>query len=542
MAKPNGTTLHATELHPFSYDLTQGGKTFVDPDGDPLQYSVTLASVSGDFHGAGTNVVGVPTHVGTAPTVTIEASDGRGGTVSDTVQIVVNANAKPAVARPNRVLLVQPGQHVDYDPTQGGAAFTDADGDRLSYATVAGVTPPGLSVVGGHVVGSLSSVGFATFEITASDGFGGTVVDKFGVAVPAPEPGRPVLPAVSYSYADAEQPFPWEFRFASERFAPFWDTTAPGNGGVPPTNAGATLGRVLFYDKRLSVTNTHSCSSCHEQAHNFATPERFPTGILGVPLKRNAMSLANARYNFEMKYFIDQRVFMLENLVLLPIEEQTELGNPLPMLVEKLARTDFYGRLFTAAFGTPEVTPERIRDALSQFVRSLISFRARYDKAFHPMNVDDQVDPASVFTPEELRGLEIFTGVRTTAPALPFTCATCHSTTVHLMDAPSNNGLDVQSADSGNAGTFRVASLRNVALSGPYMHDGRFATLREVIEHYDHGIQDSPQLSEHLRENRVDAPLRLNMSESDKDAIEAFLNTLTDTVFLNDPRFSDPFP
>jgi cytochrome c peroxidase len=436
---------------------------------------------------------------------------------------------------------VQPGELVNYDPTQAGTTFTDADGDQLSYATVVAVSPPGLSVVGTSVVGSLDSVGSAIFEITASDGYGGTVVDRFGVAAVAPEPGRPTLPATSYSYTDSELPLPSDFRRSFEFFAPFWDTSAPGVGGPgAPTDAGATLGRVLFYDKRLSITNTHSCSSCHQQAHNFAVAERFSIGVLGLPLSRNSMSLTNARYNLGMEYFIDQRVFLLENLVLQPIEEPMELGQPIPMLVEKLAATDFYGPLFTAAFGTPEVTPERIRSALAQFVRSLISFSSRFDQAFHPMNPEDPINPAAVLTLEELRGEELFQNFHNTGGSLPFACGICHRTGAHLMDIPDNNGLDVVSLDPGKAGRFRTASLRNIAVSGPYMHDGRFATLREVIDHYDHGIQDSPQLSDIIRRDG-NVP-QMNLSESDKDALEAFLHTLTDPTFLNDPKFSDPFP
>jgi cytochrome c peroxidase len=532
----------AMEGHPFTYDATQNGKTFSDPDGDPLTYSVTISYAYDDFHVQGTSIVGVPTHVGAAPNVTIEASDGRGGTIADTFQVSVLENSKPVVLRPNRVLLTQPGEHVNYDPTQGGAAFTDADGDPLSFTTVAVVAPSGLSVMGGRVVGALLSVGFAAFEITASDGYGGTVVDKFGVAVVGPEPGRPVLPATSYSYADSELPLPAEFRRSFEFFAPFWDTASPRvTESGAPTNAGATLGRVLFYDKRLSVTNTHSCSSCHRQQNNFASSERFDTGVLGVPLSRNSMSLANARFNLEMDYFIDQRVRTLETLVLQPIEEQKELGHPLPMLVEKLSATDFYEPLFAAAFGTSEVTSERIRDALSQFIRSLISYRSRYDQAFLPMNLSDPINPAAVLTAEEMAGREIFETFYTQPRSLPFTCKMCHQTDLQLMDTPVNNGLDVLSVDPGKAGRFRAASLRNIAFSGPYMHDGRFATLREVIDHYDHGIQDSPQLAAALRLDGTGTVQRLNLTESDKRALEAFLKTLSDTEILNDVRFSDPF-
>ena len=537
-------TLHAVERHAVDYDPTQNGVTFRDFDGDALQYSVTISDPNNDLRVAGQRIVGTPMHVDENPIVTITASDGHGGTISDSFQIIVAANAKPWVSRPNRVLFTHPGEHVDYDLTQAGTTFADANGDALSYSTVVKGAPPGLSLIGDRVVGSMSAVGFAAFEITASDGYGGTVVDKFGVAIAAPEPGRPILPSTIYSYADDEQPLPYNFRLSLQAFAPFWDTTTGSFGGPDaPSNAGATLGRVLFYDKRLSITNTHSCSSCHQQAHNFASPERFNTGVLGVPLPRNSMSLANARYNLAGRYFIDERVQYLEGLVLRPIEEQTELGMPLPMLVDKLAATDFYPPLFALAFGTPEITPERIRHALVQFVRSLISYRSRYDQVFNPMDSGHPLDPATVFTPAEDRGAHLFTSFYTPTEQLqPGACFQCHRTHVQLMDRPSNDGLDVQSADPGNEGKFRTASLRNIAVSGPYMHDGRFATLREVIEHYDHGIQDSPQLSPELREIPDGLALRLNLSESDKDALEAFLNTLTDTAFLSDPRFSNPFP
>jgi cytochrome c peroxidase len=155
----------------------------------------------------------------------------------------------------------------------------------------------------------------------------------------------------------------------------------------------------------------------------------------------------------------------------------------------------------------------------------------------------EPIDPLTVLTPEEMRGRDLFNNDYIyPGPGLPFACSTCHATNVQLMDVPTNNGLDVLSSDPGRNGRFRAPSLRNIALSAPYMHDGRFATLREVIEHYDHGIQNSPQLSTVLRQNQIGPVLRLNLSAVEKDALEAFLLTLTDTAFLTDPKFSDPFP
>lgn len=526
------------ELHPSRYEATQGGMTFADPDGDPLTYAVHVSYPFDDIAVQGTTISGSPRHPHMVASVSITATDGAGAMAVDQFDIVVRPNAVPTVVRPNLALFTGPGEHVNYDPTQGGSAFLDADGDGLSYA-VSVVSPPlGLAVDGGRVVGSLSAVGVVRFEVAASDGYGGSATDAFAIVAPAPEPGKPNLPSPPFSYADEELALPYAFRQSRQFFAPFWDTTLSSSN--PPTNAGATLGRVLFYDERLSITNTHSCSSCHEQAHNFARPERFSSGVLGVPQSRNAMSLANARYNLDDRYFVDERVDTLEGLVLLPIVEPTELGNFLPLLVDKLAATDFYPPLFDAAFGTPEVTAERIRLALAQFVRALISYRSPFDHGAHPMDSSELPNLSAVLTAQELRGATIFFGDGTTA--IPFRCASCHATGALLMDTPGNNGLDVVSADPGAfLERFRTPSLRSIAVSAPYMHDGRFATLREVIDHYDHGIQDSPQLSPGLRESSTGPVLRMNLTESDEIALEAFLHTLTDVEFLQDPRLSDPF-
>jgi cytochrome c peroxidase len=278
------------------------------------------------------------------------------------------------------------------------------------------------------------------------------------------------------------------------------------------------------------------------QSHGFASPARFNSGALGVPLKRNAMALANARYQIHESWFSDMRVHALRDLVLMPIENSEELGNSLELLEEKLAATDFYPALFEAAFGTPQVTRERISRALAQFVQALISYRAKVDRALNPMT-NDPWDPPSVLNAQELRGFEIFT-------ASPANCSLCHEERAQTNVWHANNGLDVVPADpgvqnqglqrDGTTGIFKAASLRNIALTAPYMHDGRFNSLREVIDHYDHGIKDSPNLDAILRDVNFQ-PRRMNFTEADKDALEAFLRTFTDDEFLNDPKFSDPF-
>lgn len=525
---------------PLHYDASQGGQLFRDPDGDSLTYSlqwddksvdgpwlslppVSLAEISNP-PGAFLQIV----------RLTVIARDGRGGEARHLILIERPGNQPPAVVKPNLAVFPGTGEPVSHDLSQAGTTFADPDGDPLTYS-VEMTTPAGrgFRVEGIYALGALGSTDIAQFKITASDGFGTFATDVFVVAKAGPLPGKPTLPATSFVYEDASLSLPWEFR-KSIALDPFWDTAFTSNGSGPPTNATATLGRVLFYDKRLSITNTHSCGSCHVQSHGFATAERSPTGVLGIPLKRNAMALANTRYNFRERWFSDSRAFSLESLVLMPIEDPTELGNLLPLVEKKLAETDFYPPLFAAAFGTPEITSERIARALAKFLRSVITYRSRFDQAYLRMEPPPALAPDATqfLTATELRGAELFAASR---------CAVCHRTELQI-DAHANNGLDAIPLDPGDSErSFRAASLRNIAVTAPYMHDGRFATLREVIDHYDHGVVDSPFVSTVLRESDNGPIRRLFLSELDKNALETFLGTLTDSAMLTDPKFADPF-
>jgi cytochrome c peroxidase len=536
IARPIGQ-VRGVASHSFIFDATQGGTTFVDPDGDPLTYTIARPHWNGEgtFNFEPGSVISAtlpPFEMSTYSYLT--ASDGRGGTTTETFVIVVAANASPVVANPNAEFFTARGVHVNRDLTQGGTTFRDADGDVLTY-TVEMTSPPGrgFALAGTSAVGALTNSDLASFKITARDGYGGVAADTFIIANPAPLPGPPTRPLDGYAYADDDLALPWDFRDSRASLAPFWDTATTQRNHT--TNAGAILGRVLFYDKRLSILNTHSCGSCHEQAKGFATGDRFPTGVLGVPLKRNAMALANVRYNFSERYFGDHRVEGLERLALMPIEDPAELGNTMKVVVERLNAADFYPGLFGAAFGTPAVTPERIASALAQFLRSMLSYRTRMDLAFHPLEAPGQgpqPDPAQFLTPLELQGETLF---------FESNCHQCHMTGLQTMDFVRNNGLDLVQTDPGLEGEFRTASLRNIAVTAPYMHDGRFATLREVIDHYDGDVVDSPDLSPQLREGGGGPPRRLNLTAQQKDALEAFLLVLTDEALLTDPKFSDPF-
>jgi cytochrome c peroxidase len=527
------------DAHPVNFDVAQ---FFEDPDGDQLTYRIVikLAQTDGTWQGLhvdGGRIVGTPTLTGQFMTiaqsgVTVDLDDGRGGTSHTEFVIEIKPNAAPVIVHSNVDRILSVGTNVDLEVTDGGRAFSDADGDPLTYQLSLTPTARGLAVDGTRVHGALNASGAVFVHVKAKDAFGGEVEDVFAIAAPIPETRRPNLPAVSYTYDDDKLTLPAIARFSRKGFAPLWDTTNGSDN--PTTDAGATLGRVLFYDRRLSITNAGACGSCHHQEHGFASPERFTAGPQGELTKRNVMGLTGVRYNLDNRYFSDRRATGLEQLVLMPIQEPTELGNSIPLLIDKLAATDFYPPLFAAAFGTPEITEDRIAKALAQFLRSMIAFNTRYDQAYQP--VDDQVpaQPEAVLTPQELRGAEIFNG--------PGHCFLCHSNGAQTMDPETNDALDAVPADPGSGhGNFRAASLRNVAVTAPYMHDGRFATLREVIEHYNSGVVETPATDPRLRGMNLNNPLTLNLSEEDKDALEAFLNTFTDNQFLHDLKFSDPF-
>ena len=327
----------------------------------------------------------------------------------------------------------------------------------------------------------------------------------------------PNLPDTPYNYAHVTLP----------RHLAVVKTNIPKDN--PITDYGATLGRVLFYDRRLSANNTTACASCHFQEYAFSDPEQFSTGFAGAKTPRNAMGLANGRFFQADQFFWDVRVSTLEELILLPIQSPIEMGSTLEQAVAKVTAAPFYPPLFAKAFGSPEVTPERIAKAMAQFIRAMVSYQSRYDEGI--------ASGFRNFTQQEYFGLQLFENGA-------LRCARCHLTATQILIFPSNNGLDVVYADKGvgsitgdgfDHGLFKPPSLRNVALTGPYMHDGRFATLQEVLKHYSSGIQSHKNLGSFLPEKGLD------LTASQRDAIEAFLHTLTDSAFITDPKFSDPF-
>ncbi|MBK9029746.1 MAG: c-type cytochrome [Myxococcales bacterium] len=361
-----------------------------------------------------------------------------------------------------------------------------------------------------------------------------------------PDPVAAVLdlPAVTASYRD---PLPAHFASPLVRMI---DNTPADN---PITDDGATLGRVLFYDRALSANGTIACASCHLQAAGFADPEALSRGFDGGHTSRNAMSVSDARFYGNGRFFWDERAATLEEQVLMPIQNPVEMGLTLDELVARVAAAPYYPPLFVRAFGDGEVTSPRIARALAQFARALVSYRARYDVELAAAG--DVARPFAGYTAEENLGKDLFLGRAG--------CATCHlasppgpgpraNQAVFFIDIATNNGLDATTdvGDTGKGavtgvardlGAFKSPSLRNVALTAPYMHDGRFTSLEEVVAHYDTGVQPHPNLDPRLRVPGTGAPRRLGLTSAERAALIAFLFTLTDDALVTDPRFADPF-
>lgn len=352
------------------------------------------------------------------------------------------------------------------------------------------------------------------------------------------------LPDDPFDYTDT---LPAHFQTA---FVRGLDNT-PGDNGI--TDDGATLGRVLFYDTTLSANDTVACASCHDQSTAFTDPARFSTGFDGGLTGRNSMPVMEARFYRNGRFFWDERAATLEEQVLLPIQNEVEMGLTLDELVERVAGRPYYGYLFEQAFGDPDVTSERIALALAQFSRAIVSYRSRYDVGL--AEAGDIALPFPSFTAEENLGKDLFLGRGG--------CAVCHleagppgpgprpNQAIFLIDIPTNNGLDATTNvdDNGrgdvtdlpqDAGRFKSPSLRNVALGAPYMHDGRFSTLEQVVRHYSTGVQAHPNLDPRLRAPGG-APRRLDLTDDEVAALVAFLETLTDEALLVDERFADPF-
>lgn len=293
----------------------------------------------------------------------------------------------------------------------------------------------------------------------------------------------------------------------------------------PLTTDGVELGRVLFYDDALSANGTISCGFCHQQGSAFAhTDHALSHGINDKIGTRNNLSLQNLA--FYKSFFWDGGVSDLDLVPIAPIENPVEMGHNMGALLGNLRKSTTYPVLFRKAYGTDSITTERFLKSLSQFMLTMVSANSRYDRYVRK-------EAGGELLPDELAGLTLFKQK----------CATCHAGELFTDQAFRNNGLSrATNKDEGRSlitlrpedrYLFKVPSLRNVDRSPPYMHDGRFQTLEQVLNHYAGGVQDVPELDPALR---VNGKLGIPLTDTEKKQIAAFLRTLSDFDHVSDRR------
>ena len=285
-------------------------------------------------------------------------------------------------------------------------------------------------------------------------------------------------------------------------------------------DAQASIGRLLFYDNRLSYNNSTSCATCHKQSRSFSDDQALSDGLYNEKTERNSMALVNTGY--QRFIFWEGHRGHLNEHVLNPISNHLEMGmRSNEDLVEKLLTIDEYKQIFEEVY-LDGITEENIGKSLGRFVSAMISYNSKFDKG--------SKSDFTNFNVKELRGKDLFFGKAK--------CGGCHRGEhfVAQWRSHANIGLDLEYADEGSGnGEFKIPTLRNIEFTGPYMHDGRFETLEEVIEHYSENVKDHPQLDWALN------PDGLGLSETEKDDLKAFLLTLSDYDFISDHRFSNPF-
>jgi cytochrome c peroxidase len=308
----------------------------------------------------------------------------------------------------------------------------------------------------------------------------------------------------------------------------------------------ATLGRVLFYDKKLSINESISCSSCHKQDLGFADDVGFSEGFEGELTTRNSLALGNT-IGFETAYgggtgralfSWDESNQDISSQSKAAIISEIEMGLDMASLVDRIEKDDAYPILFKKVYGDSKIMEHRVLDAIEEFVNSIVSSESKFDEESMKHN-GDVFSNFDGYSKEENLGKETYL----------LNCASCHSLDhMFTSKALANNGLDLDYEDKGvggrtnepdKYGVFKIPFLRNIELTGPYMHDGRFASLRDVIDHYSEGIANHPNLDGELRDGSQAE--KMNFTEEQKVGLEAYLKTLTDEKLKKDVRFSDPF-
>lgn len=293
------------------------------------------------------------------------------------------------------------------------------------------------------------------------------------------------------------------------------------------TNNGFALGKTLFYDPNLSVNGSVSCASCHQASAAFANLNRaVSTGVNDCKGERNAPPLFNMAW--QKNYMWDGRLSDMTKVPVNALTNPCEMGTTMVAVVHELQQSPNYPDLFKKAFGDKHITEDKILDALTQFTAMMVSANTKYDRVIRKEN-------NTAFNEQEAAGYALFKK----------NCSSCHTEPLFTDQTYRNNGLDIRSADIGrdslthspkDAGKFRVPSLRNIEITGPYMHDGRFYSLKEVLAHYASGVKPHVNLDKLLNQ---DGKPGITLTIAEQGQIIAFLKTLTDVDFINDRRFNN---
>ncbi len=342
-----------------------------------------------------------------------------------------------------------------------------------------------------------------------------------------------LLSLIGLSYSNKFTTTP--YKFPELKFFP----KMPVSSFNPVTVEGVDLGRHLFYDPILSSDNTMSCSSCHNQAAAFSdSPNVFSQGRYGTKMKRNTMPLFNLAWY--PAFFWDGRAKSIEEQIFHPVREYNEMNIDWKTATERLEKNKFYKTKFKQAFGTKKIDSVQVAHSIAQFLRTMISYQSKYDQV---------IKGNTLFTKDEYEGFNLIND------QTKGDCIHCHSTDGDALGttlAFSNNGLDAVTnpddyKDKGRGaitgkitdnGKFIVPSLRNVAFTAPYMHDGRFKTLEEVINFYSEGVQKNVNIDSKMGYAHQGG---VKLTSEEKRKIVAFLLTLSDSSFISNPEFSNPF-
>jgi len=330
-----------------------------------------------------------------------------------------------------------------------------------------------------------------------------------------------------------DQPTPYQF--PELKYFP----EMPVSEENPVTVEGVEVGRYLFYDPILSLDNTISCASCHKQKVAFSdAPNSFSKGISGDLMSRNTMSLFNLAWY--PAFFWDGKAVSIEEQVFHSVRAHNEMNLNWIIAVDRIKQSEFYRPKFTAAFGDVEIDSMLIAKAIAQFEQTLISNNSKYDKV---------IKGETILTKEEYEGFVLIND------QTKGDCLHCHTTDADALGTTrkfSNNGLDAVfnpndyrdkgkggvTGESTDYGLFKIPSLRNIAVTAPYMHDGRFETLKEVLDFYSEGVNNSYNIDSKMGFAHQGGA---RLTKDEKEKIIAFLKTLTDSIFLTNPAYSNPF-